>query len=49
MEDSKKEIAPQLTPEQQKKLQELKQKHIRILKHHGFAPSPDSPLHRPIL
>ena len=45
MEDSKNEIAPQLTPEQQKKLQELKQRHIKILKHHhGFVPSPpDSP------
>ena len=45
MEESKREIAPQLTPEQQKKLQELKQKHIRILKHHGFGPqhSPHPP------
>src|SRR5688572_17895892 len=43
MEESKREIAPQLTPEQQKKLQELKQKHIKILKHHGFTPPPDSP------
>lgn len=40
MEESKTEIAPQLTPEQQKKLQALKQKHIRILKHHGFSPPP---------
>jgi Spy/CpxP family protein refolding chaperone len=44
MEDSKSEIAPQLTPEQQKKLQELKQKHIKILRHHGFEPTgPDGP------
>lgn len=42
MEESKREIAPQLTPEQQKKLQELKQRHIKILKHHGFGP-PHSP------
>ena len=40
MEESKNEIAPQLTPEQQKKLQELKQRHIRILRHHGFGPPP---------
>ena len=46
MEDSKEEIAPLLTPEQQTKLQELKQRHIRILKHHGFGPPPsDSPHH----
>lgn len=44
MEDSKNEIAPQLTPEQQKKLQELKQRHIKILRHHGFDhTAPDSP------
>ena len=44
MEESKQEIAPQLTPEQQKKLQELKEKHIKILRHHGFVPHPpDSP------
>ncbi len=45
MEESKREIAPQLSPEQQKKLQELKQRHIRILKHHGFGPrhSPHPP------
>ncbi len=44
MEESKREIAPELTPEQQKKLQELKQRHIKILKHHGFTlPPPDSP------
>jgi Spy/CpxP family protein refolding chaperone len=42
MEESKNEIAPQLTPEQQKKLQELKQRHIKILRHHGFGPH-DSP------
>jgi Spy/CpxP family protein refolding chaperone len=44
MEESKREIAPQLTPEQQEKLQKLKQKHLKILRHHGFDPhSPDSP------
>ena len=44
MEESKREIAPQLTPEQQEKLKKLKQKHIKILKHHGFvSPPPDSP------
>ena len=43
MEESKRDIAPQLTPEQQEKLKKLKQKHIKILKHHGFGPPPDSP------
>ena len=40
MEESKREIAPQLTPEQQEKLQKLKQKHLKILRHHGFVPHP---------
>jgi Spy/CpxP family protein refolding chaperone len=45
MEESKREIAPQLNPEQLKKLQELKQRHVKILKHHGFGPhhSPHPP------
>jgi len=44
MEESKREMAPQLTPEQQEKLKKLKQKHIKILKRHRFGPHPsDSP------
>jgi len=40
MEDSKKEIAPLLTPEQQKKLDTLDSKHRKMMLHHGFLPPP---------
>lgn len=40
MEESKREIAPQLTSAQQEKLQKLKQRHLKILRHHGFRPPP---------
>jgi Spy/CpxP family protein refolding chaperone len=45
MEDSERQIAPELTPEQQKKLHEMKLNHHKILMHHGFTPPPppDSP------
>jgi len=44
MEESEKQIAPQLTPEQQEKLQKLKLEHHRVLMHHGFnPPPPDGP------
>jgi Spy/CpxP family protein refolding chaperone len=44
MEESERQIAPQLTPEQQTKLQKLKLEHHRVLMHHGFnPPPPDSP------
>ena len=44
MEESERQISPELSPEQQKKLQKLKLEHHRILMHHGFAPpSLDSP------
>ncbi len=44
MEESKREMTPQLTPEQQEKLKKLKQKHIKILKRHRLGPyPPDSP------
>lgn len=44
MEESERQISPQLTPEQQTKLQKLKLEHHRILMHHGFnPPPPDSP------
>jgi Spy/CpxP family protein refolding chaperone len=40
MEESERQISPELTPEQQKKLQALKQEHHRVLKIHGFDPPP---------
>jgi Spy/CpxP family protein refolding chaperone len=40
MEDSKKEVAPLLTPEQQKKLDQLESEHRKIMLHHGFLPPP---------
>ena len=40
MEDSKKEIAPLLTPEQQKKLEKLDSEHRKMMLHHGFLPPP---------
>ena len=43
MEESERQIAPQLTPEQQTKLQKLKLEHHRILMHHGFLPPPPPP------
>lgn len=44
MEEAEGQISPQLTPEQQKKLQKLKQEHHRILMHHRFEPPlPDGP------
>ena len=36
MEESKREIAPQLSPEQQEKLAKLEAHHRKILIHHGF-------------
>jgi Spy/CpxP family protein refolding chaperone len=40
MEDSKREIAPLLTPEQQKKLERLESEHRKMMLHHGFLPPP---------
>jgi Spy/CpxP family protein refolding chaperone len=40
MEESEQQIAPQLTADQQAKLKKLKEKHHKILKHHGFTPPP---------
>lgn len=40
MEDSKKEVAPLLTPEQQKKLDNLEAEHRKMMLHHGFGPPP---------
>jgi Spy/CpxP family protein refolding chaperone len=40
MDESEKQIVPELSPEQQKKLETLKQEHLKVLKHHGFLPPP---------
>ena len=40
MEESKKEVAPLLTPEQQKKLDNLESEHRKMMLHHGFDPPP---------
>ena len=47
MEDSKKEVAPFLTPEQQKKLDQLESEHRKMMMHHGFFPPPPPPKDRP--
>lgn len=47
MEDSKKEVAPLLTPEQQKKLDQLESEHRKMMMHHGFLPPPPPPKDRP--
>ena len=44
MEESERQVSPELSPDQQKKLQKLKLEHHKILMHHGFTPlPPDSP------
>jgi Spy/CpxP family protein refolding chaperone len=45
MEESERQISPELTPEQQKKLHQMKLQHHKIMMHHGFTPPPlpDSP------
>jgi Spy/CpxP family protein refolding chaperone len=40
MEESKRDIAPLLTPEQQKKLEKLEAEHRKMMLHHGFLPPP---------
>ena len=40
MEESKREVAPLLTPEQQKKLEHLESEHRKMMMHHGFLPPP---------
>ncbi|MFL6591014.1 MAG: hypothetical protein ACJ8M4_12670 [Chthoniobacterales bacterium] len=40
MEDSKREIAPILSPEQQKKMDQLENEHRRMMMHYGFGPGP---------
>lgn len=44
MEESKKEVAPLLTPEQQKKLDTLEAQHRKMMLQHGFGPHHD---HKP--
>ena len=43
MEQSKKELAPLLTPEQQAKLDKLEAEHRKMMMHHGFHPPPPPP------
>jgi Spy/CpxP family protein refolding chaperone len=43
MEESKKDVAPLLTPEQQKKLDKLESQHRKMMLHHGFDPPPPPP------
>ena len=43
MDDSHGEIAPLLTAEQQKKLENLEAEHRKMMRHHGFLPPPGPP------
>jgi Spy/CpxP family protein refolding chaperone len=43
MEESKREVAPYLSPEQQKKLEKLEAEHRKIMLHHRFPPPKDAP------
>jgi hypothetical protein len=47
MEDAKREIAPQLSAEQQKKLEKLEAHHRRIMIHHGFHRHPPKEKEKP--
>jgi Spy/CpxP family protein refolding chaperone len=40
MEESKREVAPHLSPEQQKKLEKLEAEHRKVMLHHRFPPPP---------
>jgi Spy/CpxP family protein refolding chaperone len=40
MEESKREVAPHLSPEQQQKLEKLEAHHRKIMIHHRFPPPP---------
>lgn len=40
MEESKMQVAPFLTAEQQKKLEKLEAQHRKMMIHHGFEPAP---------
>lgn len=43
MDESEQQILPDLTPDQRKKLQEMKSNHQRMMMHHGFMPPPPPP------
>jgi Spy/CpxP family protein refolding chaperone len=43
MEESERQISPELTPDQQKKLHQMKLEHHKIMVHHGFTPPPEGP------
>lgn len=47
MEESKKEIAPLLTADQQTKLDKLESEHRKMMMHHGFLPPPPPPKDKP--
>ncbi len=47
MEESKREVAPLLTPEQLKKLDKVESEHRELMLHHGFLPPP-SPKEKPL-
>ena len=47
MEESKKEVAPLLTPEQQQKLNKLDAEHRKMMMHHGFFPHSPPPNEKP--
>ena len=47
MEESKKEVTPLLTAEQQKKLDKLENEHRQMMMHHGFGPPPPPPKEKP--
>lgn len=40
MEEAERQISPELTPEQQKKLQEMKRRHQKMVIRHGDMPPP---------
>jgi hypothetical protein len=40
MDESERQISPELSPEQQEKLKKLKREHHKIMIHHGFKPPP---------
>lgn len=42
MDESKREVAPFLTADQQKKLDKLESQHRKMMLHHGFGPHPHS-------
>ena len=47
MENSKREIAPFISPEQQQKLEKLEAHHRKVMLHHGFGPHPPHHPHPP--